>query len=384
MNTTGPQYVEEGDAFVQIVGRSKDARPAARERFDVVVVGAGQAGLSVGHYLSKTGARFVILDAEERIGDVWRRRWDTLRLFTPAKLDGLPGMRFPAHRDHFPTKDEMADYLESYAARFALPVRSGSRVTRIAREDGRYVVSARGKEMLADRVVVAMADYQKRRVPPFASELRQDVVQIHSSEYRNLGQLRPGPVLVVGAGNSGAEIALETARAGHRTFLSGRDVGAIPFDIQSFAARWLLGRLVLRVLFHRVLTVSTPIGRKLRPKLTSQGGPLIRTKSRHLAAAGVERVSKTVTALGGLPALEDGSALEVANVVWCTGYEPGFPSWIELPIFDERGRPRHDRGIVPDAPGLYFVGLHFLSALSSAMVHGVSRDAERIVRVLTS
>lgn len=343
------------------------------ERIQTLVVGAGQAGLSVGYHLRRRGLPFAILEGNPRIGDSWRARWDSLRLFTPARFDGLAGMPFPAPADSFPTKDEMAAYLEAYAARFELPVRTGVRVERLSRRDGRYLIEAGGERIEAENLVVAMATYQRRRVPAFAKDLDGDIVQMHSSEYRNLAQLREGGVLVVGAGNSGAEIALEVARAGHPTWLAGRDVGQIPFRIGGLAARLLLARLVLRVVFHRVLTTDTPMGRKVRPKVVSQGGPLIRVKSADLSASRVERVRRVAGVRDGLPLLEGDRVLPVANVIWCTGFHPGF-SWIDLPIFGPDGEAMHDRGVVASEPGLYFVGLHFLYALSSTMIHGVGRD----------
>ena len=384
--------VEEGTALLQHdefeglcdLGAKPSAQRSAGDpkRFLVVVIGAGQAGLSVGYHLARRGVPFVILDANERVGDSWRNRWDSLRLFTPAEFDGLDGMPFPAPPDSFPTKNEMADYLESYAKRFELPVRSGVRVDRLSKRADRYVVEAGDLRFETAHVVVAMASYQKRRVPSFARELDPAIVQIHSSEYRNLSQLRPGGVLLVGAGNSGAEIALEVAKS-HPTWMSGRDTGHIPFRIDGLPARLLLRRLVLRFLFHWVLTVNTPIGRKVRPKIVSQGGPLIRIKPEDLTAVGVERVPRVESVKDGKPLLADGRVLDVENVVWCTGFHPGF-SWIDLPIFDEHGEPRHEAGLVAGEPGLYFVGLHFLYAMSSTMIHGVGRDAERIAEAIAA
>jgi putative flavoprotein involved in K+ transport len=354
---------------------------ASLERFDVIVIGGGQAGLSVGYYLAKQGLSFVILDAHERIGDAWRKRWDSLRLFSPARFDALDGLPFPAPPDSFPTRDEMAAYLELYAKHFSLPVRGGERVESLSEREGRFVVRAGGVELIAEQVVVAMSSYQQPRMPSFAAELGADVTQLHSSQYRNQQQLREGPVLVAGAGNSGAEIAYELARAGREVWLAGRDVGQAPFAIAGFWGRLLLVRLLFRVLFHRVLTIGTPLGRKARPQILRGGTPLIRTRARDLAAAGVRRVGKIVAVEQGRPRLDDGRRLEPANVIWCTGYDPAF-SWIELPIFDERGEPRHQGGVVPSQPGLYFVGLSFLYAMSSGMIHGVGRDAERITREL--
>ena len=274
----------------------------------------------------------------------------------------------------------MADYLESYAARFDLPVRTGVKVDGLSRHGSRYVVTAGDRRFEAEHVVVAMASYQVPKVPRFAQELDPGIVQLHSLDYRNPGQLRDGGVLIVGAGNSGAEIALEVAR-GHRTWMSGRSTGHIPFRIGGLAARLFLQRFVFRFVFHRVLTVKTPMGRKVRPKVLSQGGPLIRVKPADLTAAGVERVPRIAGVREGLPLLEDGRVLDVANVVWCTGFHPGF-SWIHLPVFDEDGMPKHESGVALGEPGLYFVGLPFIYAFSSTMIHGVGRDAERIVQVI--
>jgi putative flavoprotein involved in K+ transport len=383
MSAHDGQLVEEGAAFMELE-RAARAGQGRRERHDVVVIGGGQAGLAVGYHLQRQGLRFVILDAHPRVGDVWRRRWDSLRLFTPARLDGLPGMRFPASPDLFPTKDQMADYLEAYAARFQLPVRTGVKVDRLGRgDDGRFLVQAGTLSFDADQVVVAMASYQRPRLPGYATQLRPDVVQLHSSAYRNPGQLRDGHVLLGGAGNSGSEIAMELSRTrpGFTTFMSGRDTGHVPFRIESFFGRKVLGPLLLRIVFHRLLTLKTPMGRKIRRKVVSQGGPLIRVKPKQLLAAGVQRVGRVTGVRDGLPVLDDGRVLDVGNVIWCTGFHPGF-SWIDLPVFDERGEPRHDGGVAGDAPGLYFVGLNFLYAMSSTMIHGVGRDAERIARAV--
>jgi putative flavoprotein involved in K+ transport len=353
------------------------------ERVETVVIGGGQAGLSVGYHLARRRRPFVVLDAHERIGDSWRRRWDSLRLFTPAQFDGLDGMPFPASPNAFPRKDEMADYLEAYARRFELPTRTGVRVTGVSRVGDRYLVESDRGRYEADHVVVAMASYQKPHVPDFAGELDRRIVQMHSSDYRNLSQLAPGDVLIVGAGNSGAEIAIETVRGGHPTWVAGRDVGAIPFEVDGAAARLFVRRLLFRVVFHRVLTLSTPLGRRVYRKAAHTAVPLIRTKPNDLAVAGVERVGRVTGIQGGRPVLADGRVIDAANVIWCTGYHPGF-SWIDLPVFDDRGYPRHDRGVVRGEPGLYFVGLDFLYAMSSTMIHGVGRDADYVAGVVAS
>ena len=259
--------------------------------YDTIVIGGGQAGLSTGYFLKQHKRDFVILDANERIGDSWRNRWDSLRLFTYARYDGLAGMPFPAPANSFPTKDAMADYLEAYAARFALPMRTGVKVDGLSRQSGRFVVMAGDERFEAAHVVVAMANYQQPRVPAFAGELDPGIVQFHSSAYRNPSQLRDGGVLIVGAGNSGAEIAMEVSRS-HTTWVSGRDIGHIPFRIEGVGAKLIGTWLIVRVGFHHLLTMDTPIGRKMRAQFLAEGTPLIRTKPKDLAAAGVDTCSQ--------------------------------------------------------------------------------------------
>jgi putative flavoprotein involved in K+ transport len=347
------------------------------QRIQTVIVGGGQAGLSVGYQLAKRGVEFVILDASERVGDAWRNRWDSLRLFTPARLNGLAGMPLPAPGGEFITKDQMADYLEAYATRFDLPIRNGVRVDGLSRRGDTYFVSAGEHRYEADNVVVAMANYQKPKVPPFAKELDPGIVQVHAAEYRNPSQLREGGVLIVGAGNSGADIGIEVA-ATHPTWMAGKETGHVPFRIETRIARVLLIRLV-RFVGHHILTVKTPIGKRLRPKLLREAGPLVRVKPKDLLAAGVERVARVAGVRDGRPVLEDGRVLDVANVIWCTGYHSGF-SWIDLPVFGADGQPLHERGIVTSEPGLSFVGLKFLYSMTSDTVTGVGRDATRIAK----
>lgn len=349
------------------------------EHVETLVIGGGQTGLTVGYYLQQLGLPFLIVDAGDRCGDAWRHRWDSLRLFTPSRFDGLPGLAFPAAANYFPSKDEMANYLDDYARHFSLPVRHQIRVNSLTRDGARFVASAGDQDFEAENVVVAMASWQQPRLPLFAAELDPDITQIHSADHRNPHQLREGRVLIVGAGNSGAEIAIEMARD-HSVFLSGPDTGHVPYRVES-SFSWLLNRIILRIVFHRVLTTSTPIGRKVRSKSLNIGGRLVRVKPKDLAGAGVERIPRITGVESGLPQAEDGRLVEVSNVIWCTGYHPGF-SWIDLPVFVD-GRIRHDRGVVASQPGLYFVGLHFLHALSSGQIHGMVRDAEHIVDVIS-
>ena len=366
--------IEEGEAFRRL---HEASRP---ERVPVVVIGAGQSGLSVGYHLKKLGIESVILDANGRVGDSWRQRWDSLRLFTPARFNGLDGMPFPGPRYAFPTKDEMADYLESYAAHFQLPVLPGMRVQRLSRNGSRYVVDAGSRQFETDHVVVAMASYQGPKVPAFATELSPAIVQMHSCEYKSLSQLKPGGVLIVGTANSGAEIAMETATT-HPTWIAGRDVGQMPFNIKNYWVQRIVLPILFRIVFHRLLTVRTPMGRKVRAQMISTGLPRIRQRRTELDSVGVRWVDRVAGAANGLPRLADGRTLEVSNVIWCTGYDLGL-SWIDLPIFEPNGEPRQVSGLVEGEPGLYFVGQHFQHSVSSTMIHGAGRDAALTVRTI--
>jgi putative flavoprotein involved in K+ transport len=328
----------------------------------------------MGYFLAQQERRFVILDAGERAGDAWRNRWDSLRLFTPAFHSGLPGMPFPAPGRSFPTKDETADFLETYARTFDLPLRLGRHVESVSPHDEGYLVCAGDERYLAEYVVVATGPYHHPNVPGFAAELDLAIAQLHSSAYRNPGQLPDGGVLVVGSGNSGAEIAVELA-ASRRTYLSGRDTGHLPISL-------IHNRLSLWLADH-ALTTDTRLGRKMSEAMGRRGGPLVRLKAKDIAAAGIERVPRVDGIVDGKPRLADGRSLDVAVVVWATGFRPDF-GWIKLPIFDEAGYPIHHRGVVDTARGLYFLGLPFQYTPTSAHVGGVGKDARHIAEHLVA
>jgi putative flavoprotein involved in K+ transport len=352
-----------------------------RDAFDTVVIGGGQAGLAVGYYLRRRGLPFVILDENQRIGDVWRNRWDSLRLFTPGRYSGLPGMSFPGPSSAYPTKNDVSAYFEAYARQFELPVRTGVKARRVSMTDHRFEVSCGNTVMSAANVVVATGAFHHPRIPTFAGELDTAILQLHSKDYRNPSQLRKGGVLVVGAGNSGAEIAMELARH-HHVWLSGPDTGQEPTSAGSIPDRFVTP--IMWLLATR-LTVRSAAGRKLRDRFLDppRGIPLGRIRRKDIVAAGIERVGRTTGVQEGYPVIEDGRVLEVSNVIWCTGYTPDF-SWLDLTLPTHRGWPIQDRGIVGAIPGLYFVGLPFLYSLSSALLGGVGRDARHITDHLAS
>lgn len=346
------------------------------EKLNTLVIGGGQAGLAVGYYLQQAGVPFLIVDANQRTGDAWRNRWDSLRLFTPNRFNSLPGLTIPGKDWGFPTKDELADYLESYAQHLELPIRHGVRVSHLTREGDRYVATAGDTAFEADNVIVAMASYQDPKTPALATELDSRIVQLHVNDYKNPDQLQDGDVLVVGLGNSGAEIAKELVED-RCVWLSGEPSAVQPFRPEKLSGRILMP-FVGPVILNRLLTTSTPMGRKVRKKMFHKAAPLLRVKPKDLVAAGVNRMGRTTGVVDGYPQLEDGTVLDVANVVWCTGFGPGF-SWIDLPVFDERGDVVHDRGVVDEVPGLYFVALKFLYSVLSDTLLAIGRDSGYVV-----
>jgi putative flavoprotein involved in K+ transport len=291
-------------------------------------------------------------------------------------------MRFPAKRTAYPTTHEMAEYLESYAARFELPVRSSTSVEALSKDGDRFVVTCGDRTFESENVVVATGVMQTPYVPAFASGLDPGITQLHSNDYRTPGQLSDGAVLVVGASHSGADIAFEVA-PGHHTILSGPDRGQIPVRVDTRRGR--MGFRVLAFAGKHVFTMDTPVGRKMRHEVRHSGAPLLRYRRKDLRAAGVERtVSRTVGVDGGRPVLDDGRVLDVQNVVWCTGFRNDF-SWIEVPFDrEDDGYPAQYRGAVPSAPGLYFVGLLFLHSFTSMLIYGAGRDAKRVVEHLAA
>jgi putative flavoprotein involved in K+ transport len=353
------------------------------QHVETLIIGAGQAGLATGYHLKRRGRPFLIVDANARVGDNWRQQWDTLRLYTPAKYDKLPGLPFPAARWHCPQKDEVGDYLERYALHFDLPVRTSTQVDHLeAQREGGYLAVVGEAAIRCDNVVVATGTFGRTpNVPAFAAELDPSIQQLHSSEYRRPGQLHPGPALVVGASHSGLDIAYELGDS-RRTILCGPSRGNIPFRPESRRARVLMPAVIF--VFKHVLTRRTPMGRKEMHEVRFHGGPAFRIKQSDLDRRGVVRTEARMTdVVNGKPQLDDGTVVDVTNVVWCTGFKQVF-DWIDLPILDALGWPTEYRGVVDAAPGLYFCGLSFQYAFSSMVFPGISRDADYVARQIVT
>ncbi|MFI7063301.1 flavin-containing monooxygenase [Kribbella sp. NPDC050124] len=345
-------------------------------RYETVVIGAGQAGLSAGYHLAQRGKPFVILDGADRVGGSWLNRWDSLALFTPSSRNNLPGEKFGGGHT-FASKDELVAYLEGYAERHALPIRLGVRVDGLFREGDGYRVTAGIESFEANNVIVATGFHRVPKVPDFAGELSPDIVQLHSADYRNPGQLQPGTVLIVGAANSGAEIGVEVGKT-HKVLLAGRNVGYIPIEIRGWQGR--LAFPLIWWVWEHVLTEDKKPGRKVQAEaLEGHGEFLIRQKEKDLLAVGIERVARIGAVADGRPQTEDGDLLDVANVIWATGFRPDF-GWIDLPGLDSSGRLANERGAVPGQPGLYVLGQEFQYMFNSHTIGGVGKDAAYVVR----
>lgn len=341
------------------------------QKLDAVVIGAGQAGLAAGYHLAAAKLRFEILEQSPRVGEGWRCRWDSLRLFTPAQHDGLPGLPFPAPRNTYPGKEKFAAYLENYAAHFDLPVRTGIRVDGIVAAGSGFAVLTGDGTVRARNVIVAAGANVLPRIPDSAAGLDPAISQLHSSQYRGPADVQDGTVLVVGAGTSGAEIALELS-AGHQVLLSGRPTPHIPDPLLRYAggAYWRF--------IHSVLTLRTPVGRKVAATFHQRGAPLIRISPRDLDRAGVVRMPRFTGTAAGRPVFDGGATADVRTVIWATGYRPDL-DWVHGPGRAPSGWPQTERGVVPGVPGLYFVGMPFQYALTSGLIGGVGRDAAHVV-----
>jgi putative flavoprotein involved in K+ transport len=331
---------------------------------DTVVIGGGQAGLAIAWHLKRQGLRFVVLEAGSELGHTWRDRWDSLKLFTPAQYDGLPGMPFPAPTDTYPTKDPVADYLQTYVTAFDLPVRLKTKVTSLSQADQRFDVRTADDTFHTRQVVVATGPFQVPFVPPSAHGLEPSVTQVHSSGYRNPAALPGGSVLVVGGGNSGFQIAEELAATRQVDLSIGERAPMLPQRLAGRDLFWWLTRLgPLRV------TVDSRLGRR-----ASRREFIIGTNKRRLRKVGVRFRPRLVEADGRTVRFADGSTLPgVGVVVWATGYRSDY-TWIHIPGAIEHGRVVHRRGVTK-SPGLYFLGLSWQHTRGSALLGFVNDEA---------
>jgi len=343
-------------------------------KFRTIVIGAGQAGLAAGYFLRNLHEDFIILDQESQIGDSWRKRWDSLKLFTPSQYNNLPGFPFPSGRGTYPTKDDMANYLLNYATKFSLPIELNTKVIELHKTFESYELITENGSLFSDFVIVATGTNPVSYIPEFAKELDKGIAQIHSSEYKNPEQFPAKSTLVVGAGTSGVEIALELSKT-RKTMLSGKPTPHIP----DFVFRYI-GRLYWWFA-QNILTLKTPIGRKVSQIIRSSGAPLISISLKDVEKARIEHLPRLKGVLNGFPQLEDNRILSVDSIVWATGFKPDY-SWIKIDTLNPQGWPETWRGVYEASKGIYFIGMVFQFGLTSGLVGGVSRDAAYVVKHL--
>ena len=335
---------------------------------DVVVIGAGQAGLAVGRTLKQAGVDFVILDAAAELGSAWTRRWDSLQLFTSARYCGLPGLPFPGDPDRYPKKDEVPAYFRSYAAAFALPIHLDTPVVSVDRSGDAFTVTTPAARITARQVVAAVGAFQTPVIPAFSQRLPSSVTQLHSHAYRNPAQIPAGRVAVVGSANSGLQIAAELSRTHEVVVCKGRRQPRLPQRILGRDAFWWLSKSgILR------LPTNTPLARRL-----AMPDPVVGTKVKELART-VRFTERAVDVADGQLVTADGQRIDASTVLWATGYRNDW-SWLGAELLGADGQPRHDAGIGPD--GLHFVGLYRMRNRGSALLGFVGRDAERVGAVV--
>jgi putative flavoprotein involved in K+ transport len=342
-------------------------------RLDVVVVGGGQAGLAVGYFLAKQGRNFTILEAASEPGAAWRARWDSLKLFTSARYDALPGLDFPGDSDRYPTRDEVAAYLEDYARRFELPVELDSRVRSIRRSDGTYIVRLDDRSYEAGQVVVATGPFQVPFVPPIAEGLEQSVVQMHSAAYRSPQSVPDGRIVVVGGGNTGYQIAEELSGSREVHLSIGSRQMPLPQRVLGRDLFWYLDKAGL---------IRKPTTSRIGRRMQQREDTLIGSRPRALRRLSVQLHGRAVDAAGSTLSFSDGAKLDVDGVIWATGFQVDH-SWIDVPVFDEGGRVVHERGVTT-SPGLYFLGLLWQHTRGSALLGWVKDDAEYLAQEIES
>ncbi|MFB3167671.1 NAD(P)/FAD-dependent oxidoreductase [Neobacillus sp. 179-C4.2 HS] len=340
--------------------------------YDVLVIGAGQAGLAMGYYLKQTKLSFLILDKESAIGESWKKRYDSLTLFTPRSYSSLPGLTLNGEEKIYPTKDEITDYLSLYANTFSLPIQLDTTVKRVDKEDHFLLHTTKGVYHCRN-VIIATGPFQKPFIPEFSHYLSENILQVHSSKYKNPSQINEGTTLVVGGGNSGAQIAVELSHSKEVYLSVGHQMRFLPQDIGSKSIFWWFDKLgVYRANVH------SKVGQYIKNKPDPIFGFELKTQLKNRSVILKPRVT---SADNSQVFFNDGSSIEVSNVIWSTGFKSDF-SFIHISsVLNEKGLPIHQRGVTK-VKGLFFLGLAWQNSRGSALLQGVGTDAKYIVEKL--
>ncbi len=335
--------------------------------YDYIVIGAGQAGLAISYYLKQAGFQFLAVDNGAQIGASWLKRWDSLTLFTPSQFNHLPGMDFPMPYDYYPDKNEVAQYLEQYVKQFDLPVELNFEVNQLCRKEGIYQISSPAKTLQANNVIIATGPFHTPFIPALHKDISEDIWQIHSCDYKNPQQLKPGNALVVGAGDSGVQILQELSDSQRQVYLSGSSSASV-------LPQTFLGK-TLWWWFTKTGFLSVNKYSWLGKKLSKIAQPIIGTDLKALLRKdNVKSVGRAIAANGNTITFEDTQLDDIRNIIWATGFKPDF-GWIEDLALDDEGYPRNYRGI-GEQKGLYFIGLPWMYTRGSATLGGVKDDAK--------
>ena len=337
---------------------------------DVLIIGAGQAGLALGYHLQKAGLTFRLVERHDHVGESWRQRYDSLVLFTPRRYSALPGLVLAGAPDGYPGKDELADYLAAYARHFNLPVKTGTSIQTLERRPGGYRATTQAGELIEARaVVLATGAFQTPVVPPMAGQLSADVLQLTVESYKNAGQVPPGVVLIVGDGAAGRDIAHDLQGRPSVILATGRERRLLPERILGKSTWWWLDKLGLVR-----LSGETALGRRMHKAdpFPGKGNTL-----KHLQAQGVRVLPKLVAAQDHTVTFANGAKVEVSAVIWAIGYRDN-SAWVTMPeIKDAQGNFVQRQGLTA-LPNFYFIGRPWQRSRGSALVMGVGDDAERI------
>ncbi|WP_289142568.1 NAD(P)/FAD-dependent oxidoreductase [uncultured Brevibacillus sp.] len=341
------------------------------QSYDIIVVGSGQAGLAAGYFLKKKGLSFVLLEKGKEVGQTWKNRYDSLVLFTPRFYSSLPGKTLEGDPNGYAAKDEIADYLHSYANQIELPIHFQTEVTALKQSSTGFLLETNQGDYAAKNVIIATGPFQQPLIPQMADALPKDIVQIHTAHYLNPSSLQDGPVVVIGAGNSGAQIAVELAKEREVYLSIGHKMKFMPLQLMNKSIFWWFGKIGF---------LKANIHSKIGKWLSRQHDPIFGFELKEAIQKGAVKLKpRTKRIQSDEIVFADHSTVKVRNIVWATGFYPEY-SWIKIPqSLNEKGKPIHHRGISP-VSGLYFVGLPWQYRRGSALIGGVGQDAEFIVQ----